>query len=66
MRPRGPLDAAEEVDGAAIETLVLQSLRAKNANRDLDVVPLGEGLTGLADRLAQGGHRNAGVRKHSW
>ncbi len=35
VRPRGPLDAAEEVDGAAIETLVLQSLRAENANRDL-------------------------------
>lgn len=35
LRPRGPLDAAEEIDGAAIETLVLESLRAENANRDL-------------------------------
>ena len=128
LRPRGPLDAAEEVDGAAIETLVFQSLRAENANRDLgyeisywrtadgkevdfvlygergllafdvkrasrfrdqdlaglrlfcedypeasgcllyggaqryrfgriDVVPLADGLTGLAGRLADGGHR---------
>jgi uncharacterized protein len=35
IRPRGPLDVAEEIDGAAIETLVFQSLRAENANHDL-------------------------------
>jgi uncharacterized protein len=35
IRPRGPLDSGEEVDGAAIETLVLESLRAENANLDL-------------------------------
>jgi uncharacterized protein len=35
LRPRGPLDAGDEIDGAAIETLVLESLRAENANRDL-------------------------------
>jgi predicted AAA+ superfamily ATPase len=33
LRPRGPLDSADDIDGAAIETLVLQSLRAENANR---------------------------------
>jgi predicted AAA+ superfamily ATPase len=35
LRPRGPLDSDEEIDGAAIETLVLESLRAENANRGL-------------------------------
>lgn len=30
IRPRGPLDAAEEIEGAALETLVLQQLRAVN------------------------------------
>ncbi len=35
LRPRGPLDAAEEIDGAVIETLVFQTLRAENANREL-------------------------------
>lgn len=35
IRPRGPLDTGEEVDGAAIETLVLEALRAENANHDL-------------------------------
>jgi predicted AAA+ superfamily ATPase len=28
VRPRGPLDSAEEIDGAALETLVFQHLRA--------------------------------------
>lgn len=28
VRPRGPLDASEEIDGAGLETLVLQHLRA--------------------------------------
>jgi predicted AAA+ superfamily ATPase len=32
LRPRGPLDSAEEIDGAAVETLVLQELRASNDN----------------------------------
>lgn len=35
IRPRGPLDSAEEIDGAAIETLLVQSLRAENANASL-------------------------------
>lgn len=35
LRPRGPLDSDDEIDGAAIETLVLESLRAENSNRDL-------------------------------
>ena len=35
LRPTGPLDSADDVDGAAIETLVLQSLRAENASRGL-------------------------------
>jgi len=35
VRPRGPLDAIEEVEGAAIETLVFQELRAANAYHDL-------------------------------
>lgn len=35
LRPRGPLDSAAEIDGATIETLVFQSLRAENANRNL-------------------------------
>jgi predicted AAA+ superfamily ATPase len=30
IRPRGPLDAPEEIRGAALETLVLQQLRALN------------------------------------
>ncbi len=30
IRPRGPLDPVEEIDGAAIETLVAQELRAVN------------------------------------
>lgn len=30
IRPRGPLDTPEEIDGAALETLVLQELRAAN------------------------------------
>jgi predicted AAA+ superfamily ATPase len=36
IRPRGPLDVAEEIDGPALETLVMQSLRAENANHGLD------------------------------
>lgn len=32
LRPRGPLDATEEIDGAAIETPVMQQLRATNEN----------------------------------
>jgi uncharacterized protein len=35
IRPRGPLDPVEEIDGAAIETLVAQELRATNDNLDL-------------------------------
>jgi hypothetical protein len=35
IRPRGPLDAAEEIGGAALETLFLQQLRAVNDYLDL-------------------------------
>lgn len=35
LRPRGPLDSAEGIDGPALETLVLQELRATNENHDL-------------------------------
>jgi predicted AAA+ superfamily ATPase len=35
LRPRGPLDSAEEIDGPAVETLVLQELRATNDNHRL-------------------------------
>jgi predicted AAA+ superfamily ATPase len=39
IRPRGPLDAAEEIDGPALETLVFQEVRATN-----DVLDLGYDL----------------------
>lgn len=35
LRPRGPLDTADEIDGPALETLVLQELRATNDNLGL-------------------------------
>jgi predicted AAA+ superfamily ATPase len=35
LRPTGPLDSADEIDGPAIETLVLQELRATNDNLGL-------------------------------
>lgn len=35
LRPLGPLDSPEEVDGAALETLFFQELRAINDYRDL-------------------------------
>ena len=35
IRPKGPLDPIEEIDGAAIETLVAQELRAVNDGLDL-------------------------------
>lgn len=35
LRPTGPLDASEDIDGPAVETLVLQELRATNDNHDL-------------------------------
>jgi uncharacterized protein len=35
LRPKGPLDAVEEIDGTALETLVMQELRATNDNHDL-------------------------------
>lgn len=34
LRPRGPLDNDMEIDGAALETVVLNELRANNAARD--------------------------------
>jgi len=36
IRPRGPLDSSADVDGAAIETLLFESLRAENANHGYD------------------------------
>lgn len=36
IRPRGPLDTPDEIDGAALETLVLQELRAANDYEELD------------------------------
>lgn len=30
LRPRGPLDTPEDIDGAALETVVFQELRATN------------------------------------
>ena len=36
VRPRGPLDAPEQIDGAALETLVFQELRATIHNLELD------------------------------
>jgi predicted AAA+ superfamily ATPase len=35
LRPRGPLDTPEEIDGAALETLLLQEVRAINDYRSL-------------------------------
>ena len=35
LRPRGPLDTDDEIDGAAIETLLFECLRAEIASRDL-------------------------------
>jgi predicted AAA+ superfamily ATPase len=35
LRPRGPLDSPDEIDGPAVETLVLQELRATNDNLGL-------------------------------
>ena len=35
IRPRGPLDSDAEIDGAALETLVFQELRATNAALEL-------------------------------
>jgi predicted AAA+ superfamily ATPase len=35
LRPKGPLDPQEQIDGPALETLVLQHLRALNDYRDL-------------------------------
>ncbi len=37
IRPTGPLDSPEEIDGAALETLVFQELRAHIAYRSLDL-----------------------------
>lgn len=37
LRPHGPLDRPEEIDGAALETLVFQELRAHIAYRALDL-----------------------------
>lgn len=35
LRPRGPLDSDADIDGAAIETLLMQSLRAESSNAGL-------------------------------
>lgn len=36
LRPKGPLDTPEEIDGAALETLFLQTLKAVNDYFDLE------------------------------
>ncbi len=36
LRPRGPVDTVEEGDGAALESLILQELRATNDNLGLE------------------------------
>jgi uncharacterized protein len=36
IRPRGPLDAPEQIHGPALETLFLEQLRALNDYRDLE------------------------------
>ncbi|MDD4202908.1 MAG: AAA family ATPase [Candidatus Omnitrophica bacterium] len=36
IRPKGPLDQIEEIDGPALETLFLQEIKAFNAYNDLD------------------------------
>lgn len=36
LRPRGPLDFTEEIDGASLETLVFQEMRALNHYHDLE------------------------------
>ena len=36
LRPRGPLDSDAEIDGAALETLLVQSVRAESASRGLE------------------------------
>lgn len=36
LRPRGPLDSDADIDGAAIETLLFQLVRAESANQRLD------------------------------
>ncbi|MBI3508779.1 MAG: ATP-binding protein [Chlamydiia bacterium] len=36
LRPKGPLDSEEEIDGPALETLVLQNFRAVNDSLHLD------------------------------
>lgn len=38
LRPRGPLDMPEYIDGTALETLVFQELNAINANNNLGYV----------------------------
>jgi len=37
IRPKGPLDAPEEIDGAALETVVLQEMRAWISYQQLDL-----------------------------
>ena len=37
IRPKGPLDLPEEIDGAALETVVLQELRAWISYNQLDL-----------------------------
>lgn len=37
LRPRGPLDPVDEIEGAAVETLVFQELRATIENEGLDL-----------------------------
>jgi predicted AAA+ superfamily ATPase len=58
LRPRGPLDSDDEVDGAAIETLVFECLRAENANHNLGYqICYWRTMTGAeVDFVLYGGH----------
>jgi predicted AAA+ superfamily ATPase len=58
LRPRGPLDSDDEIDGAAIETLLLQCVRAESAHRALEYeLSYWRTVEGLeADLVAYGPH----------
>ena len=58
LRPRGPLDSDDEVDGAAIETLVFECLHAENANHNLGYqICYWRTMTGAeVDFVLYGGH----------
>ncbi len=77
LRPKGPLDRPEEIDGAALETLVFQEIRAVNdnlglgydlyywrtsENQEVDLILYGEkGLIGIEVKRA-GAIRNHDIK----